>query len=140
LKIKNTTIMSTPKKSFFTANAPAPIGPYSQAVAHNGILFVSGQIAIDPDTGKMIAGDIEKETERVMLNLKAVLAAAGCTFDNVIKASIFLKNMDDFAIVNRIYGGYLKEDGHYPARETVEVARLPKDANVEISVVAALNV
>ncbi len=131
--------MSTPKKSFFTANAPSPIGPYSQAVAHNGILFVSGQIAIDPDTGKMIADDIEKETERVMLNLKAVLAAAGCTFDNIIKASIFLKNMDDFATINRIYGGYLKEDGHYPARETVEVARLPKDANVEISVVAALN-
>lgn len=131
--------MSTAKRSYFTENAPAPIGPYSQAVAYNGVLFVSGQIAIDPDTGKMITGDIEKETERVMLNLKAVLAAAGCNFDHVIKASIFLKDMEDFATVNRIYGSYLKEDGHYPARETVQVARLPKDANVEISVVAALS-
>jgi len=128
--------MSAATKSFFTENAPAPIGPYSQAVAANGLLFISGQIAIDPDTGKMISDDIEKETHRVMLNLKAVLKAAGCTFDHAVKTSIFLKNMNDFATVNRIYDSYLKTDGHYPARETVEVSRLPKDANVEISMVA----
>ena len=130
--------MSTSKKSFYTENAPAPIGPYSQAVTHNGILFISGQIAINPEDGKLITGDIEAETHRVMLNLKAILNAAGGTFDNVIKASIFLKDMEDFAVVNRIYGGYLKEDGHYPARETVQVVRLPKDANIEISMIAAL--
>jgi 2-iminobutanoate/2-iminopropanoate deaminase len=130
--------MNTQRRSYFTEHAPAPIGPYSQAVASHGLLFVSGQIAIDPETGKMITNDIEKETHRVMLNLKAVLAAAGCTFDNVVKASLFLKNMDDFAAVNRIYDGYLKSDGHYPARETVQVARLPKDANVEISMIASV--
>jgi 2-iminobutanoate/2-iminopropanoate deaminase len=130
--------MSTSKKSFYTENAPAPIGPYSQAVAHNGILFISGQIAINPEDGKLIIDDIEAETHRVMLNLEAILNAAGASFDNVIKACIFLKDMDDFAVVNRIYGGYLKEDGHYPARETVQVVRLPKDANIEISMIAAL--
>ena len=131
--------MSTTKRSYFTANAPAPIGPYSQAVSFNGLLFISGQIAIEPESGKMITDSIEKETEQVMLNLKAVLAVAGCNFDNVIKSSIFLKDMDDFTTVNRIYGSFLKEDGHYPARETVQVARLPKDARVEISMIAAID-
>jgi 2-iminobutanoate/2-iminopropanoate deaminase len=130
--------MNTQRRSYFTENAPAPIGPYSQAVASNGLLFISGQIAIDPDSGRMVTGDIEKETHRVMLNLKAVLAAAGCTFNNVVKATIYLINMNDFATVNRIYDEYLKSDGHYPARETVQVARLPKDANVEISMIATL--
>jgi len=128
--------MHSERKSYYTEHAPAPIGPYSQAVSFKGLLFVSGQIAIEPESGKLLTGNIEEETHRVMQNLKAVLAAADCTFDHVIKATIYLKNMDDFAVVNRIYDGYLKQDGHYPARETVQVARLPKDANVEISVVA----
>lgn len=126
------------RRSYYTELAPAPIGPYSQAVACNGLLFISGQIAIDPESGKMVVGDIEKETHRVMLNLKAVLAAAGCTFDHVVKATIYLINMNDFATVNRIYDYYMRSDGHFPARETVQVARLPKDANVEISMIASL--
>ena len=128
--------MHSERKSYYTENAPAPIGPYSQAVSFKGFVFVSGQIAIEPDSGKLVTTSIEKETHQVMHNLKAVLEAAGCTFDNVVKTSIFLKNMDDFAVINRIYDSYMKSDGHYPARETVEVSRLPKGANVEISMVA----
>ena len=123
------------KKIIKTSNAPAPIGPYNQAVLSGDMLFLSGQIAIDPKTGELVADDIEKETRQVMENLKAVLQEAGMTFDNVVKTSIFLSNMDDFAPVNSVYGSYLNEETA-PARETVEVARLPKDVHVEISMIA----
>jgi 2-iminobutanoate/2-iminopropanoate deaminase len=117
-----------------TANAPAPIGPYNQAIRANGFLFVSGQIAIDPTTGELVRGNMEEETRQVMENLRAILEAAGISMAHVVKASIFLKDMDDFARVNTVYGSYFGEDA--PARETVQVARLPKDVNVEISVIA----
>ncbi|MFN4146672.1 MAG: RidA family protein [Runella sp.] len=122
------------KKIIFTTAAPAPIGPYSQAVMVGNMLFVSGQIALDPTTNDLITGDIEKETRQVMLNLGAILREAGMTYHNIIKSSIFLKDMGNFAKVNEVYGHFFT--GHYPARETVEVARLPKDVNVEISVIA----
>lgn len=122
------TIISTP-------NAPAPIGPYNQAIRVKDTLYVSGQIAIDPTTGTLVAGDIQEETQQCMKNLSAVLEAAGMTFDHVVKASIFLKNMDQFAAVNEVYGRYF-EEATAPARETVEVARLPKSVNVEIAVIA----
>ena len=115
--------------------APAPIGPYSQAVAIGNLLFTSGQIAIDPATGELVLGDIKTETKRVMENLRAVLKAADMGFENVVKASIFLSDMDAFASVNEVYGSYFKAD-EAPARETVEVANLPKYVNVEISVIA----
>lgn len=117
-----------------TANAPAPIGPYNQAIRANGFLFVSGQIAIDPTTGELVRGNMEEETLQVMENVRAILEAAGISMAHVVKASIFLKDMDDFARVNSVYGSYFGEDA--PARETVQVARLPKDVNVEISVIA----
>lgn len=117
-----------------TTNAPAPIGPYSQAVWAGNILFVSGQIAIDPATNDVLTGDVANETRQVMKNLAAILKEAGLSFDNVVKTGIFLKSMSDFAVVNEIYGSYLT--GNYPARETVEVAGLPKNVSVEISVVA----
>ncbi|AFD08478.1 RidA family protein [Solitalea canadensis] len=117
-----------------TTNAPAPIGPYSQAVWAGNILFVSGQIAIDPETNEVLTGDVANETRQVMKNLAAILKEAGLSFDNVVKTGIFLKSMADFAVVNEIYGSYLS--GNYPARETVEVAGLPKNVSVEISVVA----
>lgn len=117
-----------------TTNAPAPIGPYSQAVWAGNILFVSGQIAIDPETNNVLTGDVANETRQVMKNLAAILKEAGLSFDNVVKTGIFLKSMSDFSVVNEIYGSYLS--GNYPARETVEVAGLPKNVSVEISVVA----
>lgn len=117
-----------------TAQAPAPIGPYSQAVMANGFLFISGQIAIDPQTGVVIQDSIESETLQVMNNIGAVLGKAGMTFSNIIKASIFLADMDQFAKVNEIYGTYFSDS--FPARETVEVSCLPKKVNVEISVIA----
>lgn len=125
------------KKILFTTNAPAPIGPYSQAVLKNDTLYISGQIAFDPRTGDLITDTIEKETKQVMENLKAVLEAAGMTFENVVKASIFVKDMNDFANINTIYGSYLNEETA-PARETVQVAGLPKNVNVEISMIAVL--
>lgn len=118
-----------------TANAPAAIGPYSQAVKAGNLLFVSGQIPIDPATGQVISGDITAETQQVMKNLQAILAQAGGSFSNVAKATIFIKDMNDFSKINEVYAAYFS--GTYPARETVEVARLPKDVNVEISVIAA---
>jgi len=124
------------KRIINTSNAPAPIGPYNQAVLHNGILFTSGQIAIDPITGSLDNSDIKKETIRVMENLKAVLAEANMTFDNVIKSTIFISDMNDFTLINEVYASYFKGD-NAPARETVEVARLPKDVNIEISMIAA---
>jgi len=118
-----------------TKNAPAPIGPYSQAVMVNDILYVSGQVAINPATGDVIKGTINDETKQVMENLKAILTEAGLDFGNIVKTTIFLKDMNNFKNVNEVYGSYFTKD--FPARETVEVARLPKDVNVEISVVAA---
>ncbi|MCW5907798.1 MAG: RidA family protein [Chitinophagales bacterium] len=119
-----------------TPNAPAAIGPYSQAVKCGNFLFVSGQIPIDPATGTLINGSIEDETHRVMKNLNAILEEAGSGFVNVLKATIFIKNMNDFARINEVYASYFS--GNYPARETVEVARLPKNVNVEISVIAVV--
>mgnify|MGYP006364400275 FL=1 len=122
------------KSVVYPENAPEPIGPYSQAIQAGNILFVSGQIAIQRTTGKIITTTIEEETNQVMENLGAVLQAAGMNFSNIVKTSIFLKNMDNFPQVNGIYGRFFTQDP--PARETVEVARLPKDVNVEISCVA----
>jgi 2-iminobutanoate/2-iminopropanoate deaminase len=119
-----------------TSKAPAPIGPYSQAVRHGDTLYFSGQIALDPVTGELKIADIPTETHQVMRNIQAVLAEVGANCSNIIKSSIFLKNMDDFTAVNEVYGGYF--DADYPARETVQVSRLPKDVNVEISVIVGL--
>lgn len=126
--------MCMEKKVIRTENAPAPIGPYNQAIQYGDMLFVSGQIALDPATGNLVEGDIQAETRMVMQNLKAVLAAAGMDFSNVIKSSIFLMDMGQFTLVNEVYAGYFTVDP--PARETVQVAGLPKGVNVEISVVA----
>ncbi|OWY19821.1 RidA family protein [Sphingobacteriales bacterium UPWRP_1] len=124
------------KKILFTENAPAPIGPYNQAVWAGNLLFISGQIAINPETGELVTEDgIEEETRQVMENLRAILAAAGLTFANVVKTSIFLEDMDNFNRVNELYGQYF-DDSTAPARETVEVSALPKDVNVEISMIA----
>jgi 2-iminobutanoate/2-iminopropanoate deaminase len=122
------------QKIIKTNNAPAPIGPYNQAVKANGFLFVSGQIPADPKTGEIVKGSIEDETQMVMKNLQAILTEAGIGFSHVVKASIFISNMDDFAKINAVYGSYFTDN--FPARETVQVARLPKDVNVEISVIA----
>lgn len=124
-----------PKTVVHTAQAPAPIGPYSQAIVANGVLYTSGQIAIVPQSGALQIDDIRAETEQVMENVKAVVEAAGYTMDEVVKATIFLSNMDSFPLVNEVYGAYFKGEAP-PARETVQVARLPKSVNVEISVIA----
>ena len=123
------------KKIIETSKAPAPIGPYSQAVLFDDTLYTSGQICINPETGKLVLDNISLETEQVMKNLKAVLEAAQMNFDNVLKATIFIKNMDDFQDINGVYGSFF-DDANAPARETVQVARLPKDVNVEISLLA----
>lgn len=123
------------KKIITTINAPAPIGPYNQAVLSNGVLYISGQIPLDPEEMKLVEGDLDKETIQVMENLKAILEAAGMTFEQVVKSSIFLNNMNNFAQINRVYGSYFNEDTA-PARETVEVANLPKFVNIEISMIA----
>ncbi|MCW4470261.1 RidA family protein [Flavobacterium sp. MFBS3-15] len=123
------------KKIIFTEKAPAPIGPYSQAVIAGKMLYTSGQIALHPETGELITSDIETETKQVMENMKAVLDAAGTSFENVIKSTIFISNMDDFAKINGVYGSYFNESSA-PARETVQVAKLPKNVNVEISMIA----
>ena len=122
------------KKVISTSKAPAAIGPYSQANFINGVLYISGQIPIDPKTGNLVDG-IEKETHQVMMNLKAILEEAGMSFSNVVKATIFLKSMDDFAAMNEIYASYL-DANNYPARETVQVSCLPKNVSVEISMIA----
>ena len=123
------------KKIIFTEKAPAPIGPYSQAVLTGNTLYTSGQIAINPATGELVLDDIETETKQVMENMKAVLEAAEMTFENVIKTSIFISDMNDFAKINGVYGSYFNEKTA-PARETVQVACLPKNVYVEISMVA----
>ena len=125
------------KKIIFTENAPAPIGPYNQAVLKGNILYTSGQIAIHPKTGELVTANIEEETQQVMQNMKAVLEAAGMTFENVVKTTIFIMNMTDFGSINTIYGSYFNEKTA-PARETVQVACLPKNVNVEISMIAVL--
>lgn len=122
------------KKIISTNNAPAAIGPYAQANMIGGILYISGQIPVNPETGKLVEG-IEKETHQVMKNLKAVLEAAGMDFKNVVKATIFLKSMDDFAVMNDIYASYLDPE-NFPARETVQVSCLPKNVDIEISMIA----
>ena len=125
------------KKTINTPNAPQAIGPYSQAISFEKILFISGQIPANPQTGEIVSGGVAEETHQVMKNLKAILEEAGSHFSNAIKTSIFLKDMNDFAVVNEIYASYF-ESGNYPARETVQVAKLPKDVNVEISMIAHL--
>ncbi|MDA0200916.1 MAG: RidA family protein [Bacteroidetes bacterium] len=125
------------KKTITTINAPAPIGPYNQAVLANGTLYVSGQIGMNPKTMELVEGNIEEETRQVMENLKAVLNAANMDFEHVVKSSIFLSNMDDFTQVNEIYGTYFEAETA-PARETVAVKTLPKNVRVEISMIAQL--
>lgn len=122
------------KSVVYSEHAPEPIGPYSQAIQSGNLLFVSGQIALQRATGAMITTNIEEETKQVMANVKAVLSAAGMDFNNVVKTSIFLKDMNNFPVVNQVYGTFFQDAP--PARETVEVSRLPKDANVEISCIA----
>ncbi|MFH1321264.1 MAG: RidA family protein [Bacteroidota bacterium] len=122
------------KQIIKTNKAPAPIGPYSQAVLSNGTLYISGQIAINPASGELVLDDIQSETKQVMENIKAILYDAGMDFSNVVKCSIFISNMDNFGQINEVYGSFFINN--YPARETVEVVRLPKDVNVEISVIA----
>ena len=123
------------KKIIYTEKAPAPIGPYSQAVMVGNILYTSGQIALNPETMELVLDSIESETEQVMQNLKALLDAANMTFENVFKTTIFITNMHDFARINAVYGKYFNEKTA-PARETVQVAALPKSVNVEISMIA----
>ncbi|MFT3846580.1 MAG: RidA family protein [Lacibacter sp.] len=123
------------KKIIQTANAPAPIGPYSQAVAAGNMLFISGQICINPATGELNNADVKAEAKQVMQNLQAVLTQAGLNFNHVVKTTIFLSDMNLFADVNEIYGSYFT--GSFPARETIAVKGLPKNVNVEISMIAA---
>ena len=123
------------KQIINTPNAPAPIGPYNQAVLADNTLYISGQIPMDPATGELISGDIQKETRQCMENLRAILEEAGMGFERVVKASIFVKDMNQFAHINEAYGQYFNAESA-PARETVEVANLPKFVNVEISMIA----
>ena len=125
------------KKIISTEKAPTPIGPYNQAVMLGNILYTSGQIAIDPNSGNLVTDSIEVETTLVMQNLKAILEAANMSFENVIKSSIFVSDMNDFSKINTVYGQYFNPETA-PARETVEVANLPKFVNVEISMIAAV--
>ena len=125
------------KKIIFTENAPAPIGPYNQAVLTGNMLYTSGQIAINPADGTLVTSSIEAETKQVMENIKAILEAAGMTFEHVIKSTIFIMNMNDFGTINTVYGSYFNEKTA-PARETVQVACLPKNVNIEISVIATI--
>lgn len=134
-KNNNDSNSSMMKTIINTPQAPAPIGPYSQAVRAGDMLFVSGSIAIDPATGQLLVGDIRQETAQVMKNIGEVLRAAGLDYSNIVKTSIFLHDMNQFPVVNEIYAGYFS--GDFPARETVQVSRLPKDVHVEISVIAS---
>ena len=125
------------KTIIYTEKAPAPIGPYNQAVLKGNTLYTSGQIALNPSTMELVIENIEAETKQVMENMKAVLEAAGMTFENVVKTSIFITNMNDFTNINAVYGSYFNEKTA-PARETVQVACLPKNVNIEISMIAVL--
>ena len=122
------------KSTIEIPNAPSPVGPYSQAIKYNGLTIASGQIAIDPKTGILDTSSIENETHQILENIDALLEAGNLKRDNILKCSIFLKDMNDFNKVNEIYGSFFNKP--YPSRETVEVARLPKDANIEISFIA----
>jgi 2-iminobutanoate/2-iminopropanoate deaminase len=124
------------RQAISTPNAPAAIGPYSQAIRAGSLLFVSGQIPIDPATGDLVQGDIAQQTHRVFANLKAILDAAGATFDNVVRTTVYLADMNDFAKVNEIYATYFSSPA--PARATVQAARLPRDSRVEIDLIASL--
>lgn len=124
------------KKQIQTANAPQAIGPYSQAILAGSNLYISGQIPLDPRTGQMVTGGIEKETKQALDNLKAVILAAGGTMDSVVKTTILLADMNDFATVNEIYGSYF--NAPYPARATFEVSRLPRDARIEVEAIAQI--
>jgi 2-iminobutanoate/2-iminopropanoate deaminase len=128
--------MKNDKHILLTDKAPAPIGPYSQGVQTGNLLFLSGQIAIHPESGEMVMDSIEAETHQVMKNIQALLSAANADFTQVVKTTIFLKDMNDFARVNAVYGSYFDKD--FPARETVQVSRLPRDVNVEISMTAVV--
>jgi 2-iminobutanoate/2-iminopropanoate deaminase len=132
----NQTRSKTMKKVIKTDKAPKAIGPYSQAIAANGMIFASGQIPIDPATGELNTGSIEDQTRLVLNNLKAVLNEGGCTFDNVVKCTVFLEDMDDFSRMNAVYAEFFKPP--YPARAAVQVARLPKDVKVEIEAIAVI--
>jgi 2-iminobutanoate/2-iminopropanoate deaminase len=123
------------KQIIHTHEAPAAIGPYSQAVRTGNLLFVSGQIPLDAASGQLVSGTIAEETHQVMKNIQAILTAAGLSFEHIVKTSIFIKDMNNFAAINEVYAGYFSSN--FPARETVEVARLPKDVRVEISVIAS---
>ena len=125
------------KKIITTANAPAPIGPYNQAVLSGNTLYISGQTPIDPSTGNLVSGSIEEETLLVMKNIEAILTAAGATFESVVKASIFVKDMHQFKAINGVYGSFFNA-ATAPARETIEVANLPMFVNVEISMIAVI--
>jgi 2-iminobutanoate/2-iminopropanoate deaminase len=124
------------KDVILTTRAPKPIGPYSQAIKCNGLLFVSGQVALDPQSGNFVGTDVKQQTERVMENVKGILEAAGASFHQVVKTTVFLKDMNDFAAMNEVYAGYFGAAA--PARSTVQAARLPKDALVEVEVIASL--
>ena len=130
-------LTSMEKTIINTPNAPLPIGPYNQANAWNGLLFVSGQIALDPATGALVSDNIEAETHRVLQNVKAILDAAGSSLEKVLKASVFVKDMDMFGRINAVYGEYFKPE-FAPARELVQVSELPKFVNIEISVIATV--
>jgi 2-iminobutanoate/2-iminopropanoate deaminase len=124
------------KQIINTSSAPAPIGPYNQAIRSGNMLFISGQVCIDPATGELKNKDVQEETHQVMHNLKAILAEAGMTFSNVVKTTIFITDMNRFSEINEVYGKYF--DGHFPARETVQVSALPKFVNIEISMIAVM--
>ncbi len=124
------------KQIVATKQAPQAIGPYSQAVIAGGMVFASGQIPLDPQTGEFVSGGIQEQTEQVLRNLSALLEAAGTSLDHVVKATVFLADMNDFAVMNEVYGRFFKESP--PARSTVEAARLPRDARVEIDVIALI--
>ena len=125
------------KRVIFSENAPAPVGPYNQAVIYGGTMYVSGQIPLDPQTGVLVTGSIEVETHQVMRNISAILEAAGVSFDHVLKCSVFVTDIQDFGRINAVYATYFDE-ANAPARELVQVAALPKGANVEISVIVAV--
>jgi 2-iminobutanoate/2-iminopropanoate deaminase len=125
------------RQAISTASAPQAIGPYSQAIRAGGLLFVSGQVPIDPATGALVDGDIAAQTHRVFRNIGEILSAAGASFDRVVRTTVFLADMNDFARMNEVYGTYFSSPA--PARATVQVARLPKDARIEIDVIASLD-
>ena len=126
------------KKIISTTNAPAAIGPYSQGTAGAGLVFVSGQLPINPENGQFASNEIEGQTKQSLKNLQEILKASGSSLDNVLKTTVYLKSMDDFAAMNKVYNDFFKE-GSYPARSAVEVGRLPKDALVEIEAIALLD-